>query len=369
VSSKQCLDVIFSDAASAGVLSPAASGFIKCGSMLSASPLPASSIKSNSFSGSMDDILWSSSDKIDVLVTPDRKGKGRAYEPDQPLPSVAQSGPSRKRGRADSIDELKSSSISPIPDRKGKGRAYEPGQPRLLASGINVDRMVQPQSSMESKSSTGRLAAPVYRSRKHIPEMEDEDDQQQQQSRSLKRLRRHESYHEEVDLEVISITSSDDDDDFIIDETTEPSSSPPQEVQEMREKIREAIRYLRKDPAATEMSRAQMDAMIAVMLESRDVMVAMKTGGGKSMLWMVPPVIDEDTKCMVVCPFVALLEEQYTKTVAAGLRCHNYCYSKDVPDNVQVLFIQVEHCSTIIFHEYEQLYHLSTAAHLSLTDF
>ncbi|KAG2059840.1 hypothetical protein BDR06DRAFT_1002930 [Suillus hirtellus] len=153
--------------------------------------------------------------------------------------------------------------------------------------------------------------------------MEDEDDQQQQQSRSLKHLCRHESYHEEVDLGVISITSSDDNDDdnFIINETTEPSLSPPEEVQEMREKIQEAIRYLRKDPAATEMSRAQMDAMIAVMLESQDLMVAMKTGGGKSMLWMIPPVIeqDEDTKCMVVCPFVMLLEEQYTKTVAAGL--------------------------------------------------
>ncbi|KAG2059841.1 hypothetical protein BDR06DRAFT_1002931 [Suillus hirtellus] len=131
-----------SNAASTGVLSPAASGFIKCGSMLSASPLPASLIKCNSFFGSIDDILWSSSDKIDVLVTPDHKGKGRAYEPDQPLPSIAQSGPSRKRGRADSIDELKSSSISPIPDCKGKARAYELGQPRLLASGINVDCMV-----------------------------------------------------------------------------------------------------------------------------------------------------------------------------------------------------------------------------------
>lgn len=350
--------------------------------MLSASPLPASSIKSNSFSGSIDDILWPSSDQIDVLVTPDCKGKGRAYEPDQPLPSLAQSGPSRKRGRADSIDELKSSSISPIPDRKGKGRAYEPGQPRLLASGINVDRMVQPQSSMESRSSTGQLAAPVYRSRKHIPDnaiqMEDEDDQQQQQSRSLKRLRRHESYHEEVDLEVISITSSedcplgpmsstkdidlsnddDDDDDFIIDETTEPSPSPPEEVQEMKEKIRKAIRYLRKDPAATEMSRAQMDAMIAVMLEDLDLMIAMKTGGGKSMLWMVPSVIDDKVKSMVVCPFVALLEEQYAKTVAAGLRCHNYSHSKDVPDNIQVLFIQVEHCSSDVFARYEQLYHL-----------
>ncbi|KAG1837982.1 P-loop containing nucleoside triphosphate hydrolase protein [Suillus subalutaceus] len=101
-----------------------------------------------------------------------------------------------------------------------------------------------------------------------------------------------------------------------------------------------------KDPTVKERSQVQMDAMITVLTDTRDIMIAMKTGGGKSMLWMVPSVLDEEAKCIVVCPFVALLEEQYAKATATGLRCHNYSRSKDVLDNVQVLFLQVKHCSS-----------------------
>ncbi|KAG1718893.1 uncharacterized protein EDB91DRAFT_1258098 [Suillus paluster] len=95
-----------------------------------------------------------------------------------------------------------------------------------------------------------------------------------------------------------------------------------------------------KDPTAAEKSRDQMDALVAIMTETHDLVITMKTGGGKSMLWMVPPVLDEAEKCIVVCPFVALLQEQYMKTAATGLRCHDYTARKDVPENVQVLFVQ-----------------------------
>jgi superfamily II DNA helicase RecQ len=71
----------------------------------------------------------------------------------------------------------------------------------------------------------------------------------------------------------------------------------------------------------------------------------MKTGGGKSMLWMVPHQLEEDAKSIVVCPFVALLNEQYENTTASGLRCHKFS-DHNVPDDVQVLFMQVEHCAS-----------------------
>jgi hypothetical protein len=395
----------FLDVTSTMGLSPPASGFIECGSMLLSSPLPASSIRSISPCKSMDDLIFPMIDEVKMMPTLDRKGKGKACEP---LPSAAKAGPSRQRSRADGMDEPKSSSISisPIPDRKGKGRAYEPGQPvpsnskvvpsrkrgradsvyepksssispivdrkrrmdanrtsqpQASASGIDDHPVVQPKSSMESKSSAGPVVTRAHR--KHIPadphEMEDEE---KEQSRNLKRLRRHEtSEDEKVDLDVISISSDEDgpsglfsstddfhlssDDNFIVHDSSRPSS-PPAAVQEMREQIREAIRYLRKDPTAKEMSHAQMDALVTVMTEPRDLMVTMKTGGGKSMLWMVPSALDDDIKSFVVCPFVALLEEQYAKAISTGLRCHNYSHSKDVPDNVQLLFVQVEHCST-----------------------
>lgn len=324
----------------------------------------------------MDDLLFPSSSEVQVSPIPDRKGKGRAYEPDQ-VPLKAKPGPSR----FDNIDHRLSSSISPIVDRKGKRKAYDHNEPPRLPVD---DCPPQPQSSAASEASVGPVILRQYRNRKHglepISQSEDED---QESSRSLKRLRRHETSAKPMDVDVISLsssdafgpsapstsknkkmdlTSSDDLMDFIVHDTSRPSSPPPA-VQELRTQIRDAIRWIRQDPAAQEKSQAQMDALIAVMTETRDIMIVMKTGGGKSMLWMVPAVLNKETKCIVVCPFIALLDEQYEKTVAAGLKCHNYSKSKDVPESVQVLFVQVEHCSSERFARYG-LRHSSTLLQL-----
>jgi hypothetical protein len=307
----------------------------------------------------------------------DRKGKGRAYEPGQPLPSNTKAGMSTMRGRASSIDQPKSSSISTIADRKGKRKVYNAGQPQPSAAGVNDDCIAQPRSSAASESSPGPVAPLIYRNRKHALEHVSETEaEEEESSRSLKRLRRHQTSVQKVDMDVISLSSSDDgpsaqttntnnidlssgDDllDFIVPDSSRPSS-PPLAVMEIRQQVRDAIRYLMQDPTATEKNQAQMDAIVAVLTETRDVMIIMKTGGGKSILWMVPSVLDDEAKSIVVCPFVALLEEQYAKAAAAGLRCHNYSHSKDVPGNVQILFVQVEHCSSEVFARYECQSHL-----------
>jgi hypothetical protein len=73
------------------------------------------------------------------------------------------------------------------------------------------------------------------------------------------------------------------------------------------------------EPTVKEKSQVQMDALIMVQTERRDLMITMKTGDGKSMLWVVPSVMDEEVKSNVACPFVVLLEEQYSKAVTARL--------------------------------------------------
>jgi hypothetical protein len=326
--------------------------------------------------------MFPSSDHPETLPIPDDKGKGRAYESGRLLSSNA-------KVSLDSVHSSKSSSIiSPIIDRKGKGRAYEPGQPRLIPvdykgkgrayepeptiAAVNQDSVAPPQSSFQSNFSSSPLTRPVYRNRKHAMDHISDAEDEEKVSRNIKRLRRLQTPVQEVDMDVIilssdddspsvqkansnaavSLFSDDDSSDFIVPDSSRPSSPPPA-VLEVRENIRHAIRRIMKDPAAREKSKAQMDALIAVMTEDRDVMVAMKTGGGKSMLWMVPSAMDDEAKSIVVCPFVALLEEQYAKAVATGLRCHNYSRSKEVPDNVQILFVQVEHCSSEAFARYE----------------
>lgn len=96
-----------------------------------------------------------------------------------------------------------------------------------------------------------------------------------------------------------------------------------------------------------------MDALMAIMNEDpRDMVVVVKTGGGKSLLWTIPPLLGLDGISVVICPFKVLMEEQYRRCVEAGVRCHNYGWSKEVPEDVQNLFVQVEHVGSAAFQRH-----------------
>ncbi|KAG1844369.1 hypothetical protein F4604DRAFT_1937570 [Suillus subluteus] len=115
------------------------------------------------------------------------------------------------------------------------------------------------------------------------------------------------------------------------------------------QKVRAAFRQLFKDPAAKERSREQCKAIMSVMSTKKDTIITLKTGGGKSALWMTAPLIDPSQRCIVVCPFVVLLEEQVEKCLQFGLRAHNFTKDKNVPLDVQILFVQVESASSKAF--------------------
>ncbi|KAG0695630.1 hypothetical protein DFH29DRAFT_1005302 [Suillus ampliporus] len=207
--------------------------------------------------------------------------------------------------------------------------------------------ITQPHSSVSSPSSSPSVVPMAYRKHHRLQHISETDDDEEA-PRKLRRLRRPSTSAPDSQMETISISSDDDLSSFIVPDSGLPSSPPPA-VQEVRNSIQRAIRQIMKDPTAAEKSREQMNALVAIMTETHDLVITMKTGGGKSMLWMVPPVLDEAEKCIVVCPYVALLQEQYTKTAATGLHCHDYTASKEVPENVQVLFVQVENCSSQAF--------------------
>ena len=130
-------------------------------------------------------------------------------------------------------------------------------------------------------------------------------------------------------------------------------SKPGATVKEQEELIRSAIRRMFRNPNSREKSREQMDALMAIMNEDpRDMVVVVKTGGGKSLLWTIPPLLGLDGISVVICPFKVLMEEQYRRCVEAGVRCHNYGWSKEVPEDVQNLFVQVEHVGSAAFQRH-----------------
>lgn len=113
----------------------------------------------------------------------------------------------------------------------------------------------------------------------------------------------------------------------------------------LQHNIRHAMAELLGKPNAQEKSLAQMLAIVLVMRRKQDAMITMRTGGGKSMLWLVPPLLDPAVKMLVVCPFTALLDEQSEKA-QAKLRVVDYSRCTVVPPDVQILFVQVEHVSS-----------------------
>ena len=80
-------------------------------------------------------------------------------------------------------------------------------------------------------------------------------------------------------------------------------------------------------------------------------MITMRTGGGKSMLWQVPVLLNNELRFIVICPFTVLLEEQCARAERAKIKAINYGQSRMIPPEVQILFVQVEHVSSRSFAE------------------
>ncbi|KAF8131379.1 hypothetical protein EV363DRAFT_1329892 [Boletus edulis] len=115
----------------------------------------------------------------------------------------------------------------------------------------------------------------------------------------------------------------------------------PEEDDLLRGNIRGAIQQLLQDPTAREKSKSQMDALLLIMRKRQDGFITMRTGGGKSMLWLVPPLLDPEARFIVVCPFTVLLDQQFELARRHGLQAVKYGLG-DISRDVQILFVQVE---------------------------
>lgn len=110
----------------------------------------------------------------------------------------------------------------------------------------------------------------------------------------------------------------------------------------LRENVRGAIQKLLQNSNACEKNKSQMEAILLIMRKRQDGLITMRTGGGKSMLWLIPPLLDPEVHFIVVCPFTVLLNQHCESALRHGLRAIDYGVG-DIPQDVQILFVQVEH--------------------------
>ena len=118
--------------------------------------------------------------------------------------------------------------------------------------------------------------------------------------------------------------------------------------------------------------RTGQEEVIAAILEGRDTLVIMPTGGGKSMCYQVPALCLEGTT-LVVSPLIALMKDQVDALVASGVRAAFYNSSLGEKEaratlaalrngELDLLYVSPERLQHPGFLEHLQAVHLSFLA-------
>lgn len=87
--------------------------------------------------------------------------------------------------------------------------------------------------------------------------------------------------------------------------------------------------------------RPLQEKTIAYLLEGKDVLTLMPTGGGKSICFQIPAIILEGT-CIVVSPLIALMQDQVEGLIANGIRAAflNSTQSPAEQEAIETLLLQ-----------------------------
>lgn len=115
------------------------------------------------------------------------------------------------------------------------------------------------------------------------------------------------------------------------------------------------LRHLRRfyqDQTAMFKSIHQARALELILKRDQDLLVVLPTGGGKSLLFMLPAFIETKLMTVVVVPLVALTEDLLNRCVQSGISCEvwNGRFITEMGANYpSLLFVSCEIASTVTF--------------------
>jgi ATP-dependent DNA helicase RecQ len=105
--------------------------------------------------------------------------------------------------------------------------------------------------------------------------------------------------------------------------------------------------------------RPLQEEIINAVLEGRDTLALMTTGGGKSVCYQVPALVKEGI-CIVISPLIALMNDQVEFLTKKGIRAvmvHSSLSSREIDNildmcihgNIKFLYVSPERLSTDLF--------------------
>ena len=129
-------------------------------------------------------------------------------------------------------------------------------------------------------------------------------------------------------------------------------------VSEQNNSREELINVLKKYWGFDEFRDSQKK-IIDLVLQKKDVVALLPTGGGKSLCYQLPAVLMEGT-CLVISPLIALMEDQVTQLLKRGIKAayiNSSLYFKDIDrildnviyGNIKILYVSPERLKTTLF--------------------
>jgi superfamily II DNA helicase RecQ len=103
-------------------------------------------------------------------------------------------------------------------------------------------------------------------------------------------------------------------------------------------------------PGATFRSPQQREGLLAVLQGESPLVVILPTGGGKSLLFMLPATLPDAKSTVVVVPFVALTEDLMQKCEDAGIDCIEW--KENRPGKASIIFVAAETAAKKTFLDY-----------------
>jgi ATP-dependent DNA helicase RecQ len=118
--------------------------------------------------------------------------------------------------------------------------------------------------------------------------------------------------------------------------------------------------------------RDSQKRIIDFVLQKKDVVALLPTGGGKSLCYQLPAVLMEGT-CLVISPLIALMEDQVNQLLKRGIKAayiNSSLHYKDIDrildnviyGNIKILYLSPERLKTTLFIERFKMMNISFVA-------